>query len=125
VYIYAGEPGKAIPDIKQAMRLDPAQQSHYLHFLGTAYFVAGDYETAAASFRGRIALNPTTDLSRAFLASALGHLNDPDEARRIWRELKKINPAYSFAEHIDRLPFRNRADAEKFAAGLHKADLPA
>ncbi len=124
VYIYAGEPGKAIPDIKKAMRLDPAQQSHYMHFLGTAYFVDGDYETAAASFRDRIAINPTTDLSRAFLASALGHLNDPDEARRTWRELKKINPAYSFAEHIDRLPFRNCADAEKFADGLHKADLP-
>ena len=29
---------------------------------------------------------------RAILASALGHLGEIDEARRIWRELKEINP---------------------------------
>ena len=46
------------------MRLDPAVQQQYLHFLGTAYFVAGHYETAAVLFKDRIAINPTTDLSR-------------------------------------------------------------
>jgi adenylate cyclase len=78
-----------------------------MHFLGTAHFVAGDYETAAALFRDRIAINPTTDLSRAFLASALGHLAKSDEAREVWGELKEINPRYSPIEHIGRLPFRD------------------
>ena len=73
VHIYTGEPAKAVPYIEHAIRLDPAQQL-YRHFLGTAYFVAGNYETAAAVFKDRIAITPTTDLSRAFLASALGHL---------------------------------------------------
>ena len=123
VHIYMGEPAKAIPYIERAMRLDPAFQQQYLHFLGTAYFVAGDYETAAALFRDRISINPTTDLSRAFLASALGHLSHLDEACRIWRELKEINPAYSHVDHIGRLPFRDPADAEKFTDGLRQAGL--
>ena len=42
VYIYSGEPAKAIPYIERAMRLDPAFQQQYMHFLGTAYFVSGD-----------------------------------------------------------------------------------
>ena len=92
VYIYTGEPAKAIPYIERAMRLDPVVQQQFIHFLGTAYFVAGDYDTAAALFRDRISINPTTDLSRAFLASALGHLNDQDEAQQTWNELKEINP---------------------------------
>jgi adenylate cyclase len=79
------------------------------------------------SFRGllkdRIAVNPTTDLSRAFLASALGHLGKSEEAREVWRELKQINPRYSPAEHIGRLPFRDPADAEKFTVGLRRAGL--
>ena len=75
VHIYTGEPAKAIPYIERAMRLDPAFQHQFMHFLGTAHFVAGNYETAAALFKDRISINPTTDLSRAFLASALGHLN--------------------------------------------------
>ena len=123
VHIYSGEPAKAIPYIERAMRLDPAYQQQYVHFLGTAHFVAGDYETAAALFKDRISINPTTDLSRAFLASALGHLSDLDEARRIWRELKEINPGYSHVDHVGRLPFRSPADAEKFTDGLRKAGL--
>jgi adenylate cyclase len=122
VHVYTGEPAKAIPYIERAIRLDPAQHL-YKHFLGTAYFVAGNYETAAARFKDRIALQPKTDLSRSFLASALGHLGRLDEARHIWRELKEINPRYSYVDHFGRLPFKNPADADKFTDGLRKAGL--
>jgi len=123
VYIYTGEPAKAIPFIERAIRLDPISRQQHVHFLGTAYFVAGDYETAATLFKDRIAINPRTDLSRAFLSSTLGHLGKLQEAREVWRELKEINPKYSPVEHIGRLPFRDPADAGKFIIGLRKAGL--
>jgi hypothetical protein len=37
--------------------------------------------------------------------SALGHLAEIDDARRIWDELKQVNPKYSFAGHLTRLAF--------------------
>ena len=125
VHIYTGEPTKAIPYIERAMRLDPGgpQQGQYVHFLGTAYFVAGEYETAATCFKDRITINPTTDLSRALLASALGHLGRHEEARQVWHELKEINPRYSYADHFARLPFRDPADADKLTDGLRRAGL--
>jgi adenylate cyclase len=122
VHVYTGEPVKGIAYIEHAMRLDPAQQQ-YRHFLGTAYLVAGNYETAAAILKERVAITPTTDLSRALLASALGHLGRAEEAGQIWRELKEINPRYSYVDHFGRLPFRNPADADKFTDGLRKAGL--
>ena len=122
VHVYTEEPVKGIPYIERAIRLDPAQQQ-YRHFLGTAYLVAGDYETAAAILKERVAITPTTDLSRALLASALGHLGRAEEAHQIWRELKEINPRYSYVDHFSRLPFRNPADADKFTEGLRKAGL--
>ena len=79
-------------------RLDPAQQQ-YRNFLGTAYFVAGNYGPASAVFKDRIANTPNTDLSRAFLGSTLGHLGRPEEARRVWQEFKEINPRYSYLNH--------------------------
>src|SRR4029077_289237 len=79
----------SIPTIERAMRLDPASHHQYLHFLGMAYLLAGKYETAAALLRQRIVLVPETDFSRAALASAVGHLGEVDEARRIWRELER------------------------------------
>jgi adenylate cyclase len=42
--------------------------------------VAGDFEAAAALFKERIQLSPKTDLSRAFLAVALGRLGKAEEA---------------------------------------------
>jgi len=122
VHVYTGEPVKGIAYIEHAMRLDPAQQQ-YRHFLGTAYLVAGNYETSAAILKERVAITPTTDLSRALLASALGHLGRAEEAGQIWRELKEINPRYSYVDHFGRLPFRNPADADKFTDGLRKAGL--
>jgi adenylate cyclase len=124
LHIYTGQPFKAIPYIERAMRLDPAApHGQYVHFLGMAYFVAGEFETAATCFKDRIAFNPTTDLSRALLASALGHLNQPDEARRVWSELMEINPGYSHVDHIARLPFRDPEDAQRLADGLRAAGL--
>jgi len=123
LYIYTGEPTKAIPYIERAMRLDPTLPAQYLHFLRTAYFVAGDYQTAAKMFKERIAANPNTDLSRAFLASTLGHLGRAEEARRVWQELKHINPRYSFEDHMGRLPFKDPADVEAITQGVRKAGL--
>jgi adenylate cyclase len=120
---YSGQPLAAITAIERAMRLDPAWSQQYLHFLGTAYLLAGKYETAAALLRQRVLLVPGTDFTRAILASALGHLGEIDEARRIWRELKEINPEYSFSEHFARQPFKREEDVRRIAEGLAKAGL--
>jgi len=125
VNIYGGQPLAAVPHIEQALRLDPAIKHLYIHFLGSAYLVAGDYKAAASLFRERILLSPKTDLSRAFLTVALGHLGEAEEAGQVWRELMEINPKYSFAEHVGRLPFRNKADVDQLAAGLSKAGIAA
>ena len=120
--IYSGQPLEAIPAIEHAMRLDPAFSAQSLHFLGMAYLFAGKYDTAATLLRQRILLVPRTDFSRVILASAFGHLGEVDGARRIWGELKEINPKYSFNEHIARQPLRPE-DAERVASGLAKAGL--
>ena len=121
--IYLGRPEEAIPVIERAMRLDPAANRQFLHFLGMANLLAGKYETAAAALRERIRLVPDTDFSRSLLASALGHLGEIEEARRVWQELKEINPKYSFEEHLGRLPFRNEEEARRITEGLKKAGV--
>jgi adenylate cyclase len=120
---FAGQPLEAIPEIEQAMRLDPALSGQFLHFLGLAYLMAGKYETAAALLRQRIILVPNTDFSRAILTSALGHLGEIADARRVWGELMEINPNYSFAAHVGRQPFKRQEDVERIAEGLRKAGV--
>jgi len=121
--IYEGAPLDAIPDLERAVRLDPLVGHLYWHFIGTAYLVAGHYEKAADAFRQRIRLAPDTDLSRGFLISTLGHLGEVEEAKRVWAELKTINPKYSFAGHLGRLPL-GPAYADGITKGYAKAGLP-
>ncbi|WGY71100.1 winged helix-turn-helix domain-containing protein [Burkholderia cepacia] len=122
--IYTGHPRAAIQDLERAMRLDPYFTQGYLHHLGVAHLVAGDYEAAVEILRERILLVPETDMSRAYLASALGNLGYIDEARDVWRALLAINPAYSFTERIVCMPFRNPDDLARIARGLERAGLP-
>jgi adenylate cyclase len=122
-WTFAGQPLEAIPEIEQAMRLDPAVSPQFLHFLGLAYLMAEKYETAAALLRQRIILVPNTDFSRAILTSALGHLGEIEDARRVWAELMDINPKYSFFAHVGRQPFKRPEDIERIAEGLRKAGV--
>jgi adenylate cyclase len=123
IRIYAGQPLEGVPLIERAMCLDPATNSQYLHFLGMGNLLSGKYETAVALFKQRIALVPGTDFTRSALASALGHLGEFEEARRVWRELEAINPKYSFNDHLSRLPFKREEDSRLLADGLKKAGL--
>ncbi len=125
IEIFMGNPDAAIPLLERAIRLDPVFTHHYTHFLGLAHLVAGRDAEAVACFRERVRLAPGTDLSRSFLVSALGHLGEVEEARRVWAELRALNPAYSAAEHIGRLPFRRPGDRERLSAGLALAGVGA
>jgi adenylate cyclase len=120
---FSGQPLEAIPEIEQAMRLDPAMSSNFLHFLGLAYLMAEKYETAATLLRQRVILVPNTDFTRAILVSALGHLGEIEDARRVWAELVEINPNYSFFAHVGRQPFKRAEDVERLADGLRKAGV--
>jgi tetratricopeptide (TPR) repeat protein len=121
--MYTGNPGAAIRDLERAVRLDPHFSQTYLHHLGVAHIIVGEYETAVSLLKERIALVPETDMSRACLASALGNLGHFDEARQVWRELLAIHPKYTYADGISRMPFNNPEDLRKMASGLKRAGL--
>jgi TolB-like protein len=123
--IAKGDPLAAIEHMERAMRLEPSAHQIQIHHLGLAYFYAGKYETAAALFRERILLVPTTDMTRGVLAATLGQLGHFEEARRVWAELMAINPNYSQAARLKRGLQLQPAERERLLGGLRLAGLPA
>ncbi len=123
VLMFLGHPEEAVQNLERAIRLDPLFNYHYMHFVGIGRMMMGEYPEAVATFRERIRLAPSTDLSRAFLVSALGHVGEIDEARRVWAELRALNPAYSAQTHFGRLPFRRPGDRERLFEGLGRAGI--
>jgi adenylate cyclase len=124
VKMMLGHPEAAIPLLERSIRLDAEFAKQGLHFLGSAQLLAGRYQEAADTFRERIRRVPSTDLSRSLLASALGHLGQVDEARRVWAEIAGVNPKYSLDAHLGRLTYSNPADPARIREGLALAGLP-
>ncbi|MEO9613104.1 MAG: adenylate/guanylate cyclase domain-containing protein [Nitratireductor sp.] len=122
--VYMHDADAAVENLEKAIRLDPLYPDMWLHFLGHAYFMKGEYETAARYLRERILRQPDTDLSRTMLAAAYGHLGRVEEARRLWKEVFEVNPHYSLEQKERVLPYKDPSDWSRFVDGLKKAGLP-
>ena len=122
VNIYGGHPLAAVPHIEQAIGLIRRSSTSMSIFSARPTW-------SPAITRPRLPCSGSASclvrrpISRAFLAVALGHLGEAEEATQVWRELLEINPKYSFAGHVGRLPFRNQADVDRLAEGLSKAGI--
>jgi adenylate cyclase len=122
--VYMHQPDAAIESLEKAVRLNPRFPDMWMHFMAHAHFMRGDYQRAERLLRERIASSPNTDISRVLLASALGHLGDRDEARRVWDEVFVVNPSYSLEHRARILPYKDPSDWERVLEGLAKAGLP-
>jgi adenylate cyclase len=113
----------AITDLERAIQLDPAYRHQYLQFLAMAHLLMGHYETAALMFRERVFLVKDTDVGRAWLAAALGHTGEIEEARKVWADLQQINPQFSFKTRLARLTFSDPTYEARVLEGMAKAGL--
>jgi adenylate cyclase len=123
IYLGVGRLAEAIVDFKRAIRLDPEFAHQYLQFLAMSHFLLEDYETAASMFRERLLLAKDTDIGRAWLVSALGHLGETAEAQKIWADLYQINPEFSFETRLKRLAFTDPSYMGKILEGVAKAGV--
>jgi adenylate cyclase len=119
---FSGRHAEAIEVFEQALRIDPGYDI-ILNFLGRAQVGAGLLLEAENSFRQRLARNPRSDMSRAYLASLLGAAGRVEVARRLWNEIFDVNPKFSL-EHLRRvLPYKDPVWFERFVDGLRKAGV--
>jgi len=119
---FGGKHEEALESLEHALRLDP-RFNLWLHARGRILFVVGRYAEAEEMFRRRLIHMPTSDVSRAYLASLYGHTNRPEEARQVWSELMTIHPEYTIDLTLRVLPYRDSAPLEHFVEGLRKAGL--
>ena len=121
--VNSGAPLSGLPDLERALQLEPRAGHLYIHFIGMAYLLDRDFEAAVENFKARIAASPATDLSRGLMIAALGHLGRVDEAKEVRRALADINPGYSFAAHVARLPLKDPTAKDMLRAGYRKAGI--
>jgi adenylate cyclase len=118
--IYRGQPEEAIKRVKEAMRLNPYYPNWYLWFLGTAQYVAHDYEGGVETFRK---MSPIGEARRT-LAACLAYLGRMEEAHSEAEKFLKDNPSFSASHWAATMPFLYDKDRQHGVEGFIKAGLP-
>jgi adenylate cyclase len=108
---------------KKSMRLDPFPRINYLNWLGRAYFMTGQYDEAILASKKALDRNPNYLPAHAFLAASYSSLGREAEANAAAEEVLRINPKFSLESYAKTLPYKNKADIERYLAALRKAGL--
>ncbi len=120
---FAGQPRKGIEMIEKAMRLNPQYPVEYLHLLGFAYRIAGQYEEAIALQKKVITLVPHFLRAHVNLAACYVELGRLEEAKAEAAIILQIRPDFSLEIAEQNWPYKNPAELERYLSDLRKAGL--
>jgi adenylate cyclase len=109
---------------KKAIRLDPFPVLTSFHWLGRAYFMTGQYDETILTFKKALDRNPNYLPAHAFLAASYISLGREPEAVAAAEEVLRINPKFFLESYAKTLPYKNKADIDRYIAALRKAGLP-
>jgi adenylate cyclase len=89
VQIYAGEPRKAIDNLRIAVRLNPKYPASYPYNFGQAYYVLGELENAKRYLLEARGINPNFRPARAYLVAVYMAQNQQEKAKDEMAILRK------------------------------------
>jgi adenylate cyclase len=119
----SGRWDESVEIAKKSLRLQPFAPVMYYHWLGRAYFMTGQYDVAIATWKKALQKSPDYLPAHAFLAACYSSLNRQAEAAVEAEEVMRINPKFSLKFYAKTLPYKNKADIERYMAALSKAGL--
>jgi predicted Zn-dependent protease len=122
---YAGQPEAAIVEANKAIRLSPRDPElfHFFLAIGTASFVAGQYDEGAQWAKKVIREKSEVPSGHRLLAASYGQLGQTTEAKAALKDTLRIAPYLSVESAKNTIHFKNPADTERFIEGLCKAGL--
>lgn len=124
---YVGKPQQAIHQLKEAIRLNPFHDHWYDHYLGWAYEEAGMPKEAIEVLKPLIDVEKPDDDQLWFfptLAAAYAQAGRMDDAHRIVKRLLSLKPEFSISENVSALPYKEKAQRDRYVNALRLAGLP-
>jgi adenylate cyclase len=125
LFVCAGESDMAIKQFEAAQRLSPVDPRAYIALSGLAlaHFFAGRFEETVRRTRRILAEWPSHNISRRYLAAALGHLGRLEEAQAVIAELLRSQPN-SCLTRSRQSGYRHQWMLDLYIDGLKLAGLP-
>ena len=104
IYTYTGQPGRSIPLLRTALRLNPEGGYLYFLLLGRAYLFERDFEQALINLREAHQRNPEDLEAQIYLASALVASGDRDAADAVADEIRAREGGFSMRKWLRTYP---------------------
>ena len=125
VLVLSGDTGRAIEQLNEALRLDPAEpRTPYLNVLGIAHYVAGDHAAAIDVLERNLERGgPTGPHMDVFRAAAYAELGQADDARPIIDAMHLSYPEFPHEAWLSRFldsNGRHKTLNSLYGAGLSK-----
>jgi tetratricopeptide (TPR) repeat protein len=121
---FSGRHRESIEAWERAERLDPFYPAIVLALRARAHTMLGEFEPALRLTRTCAERLPKLFVCFLQRAAAAASAGLEEEARTAARRLLEVYPKFSIQRHMRMLPFRNEADAARFAGYLRRAGLP-
>lgn len=126
--IFNGRPAEAIPQLERALRLSPRDsiRGEWQYRLALAHFLVGQYEQSREWGLTAQATNPRLPWPPVHAAAML-RLGKKEEARQVFDDFMKRNPAYTAERIAQRMPDADPRFVEgrgQLVASLRELGLP-
>ena len=121
VLMWLGRIPESIIASEAARRFDPRLSSETNFNLGMAYYLAGRYRDALATFNDTLHAEPGLIFLQAGRAAAAAQLGDTEQAKQAAGAVRRLDPFFKVDTYGNRLV--NAAHRAKLQEGLRKAGL--
>jgi len=124
VLSHAGRPDEGLEMIARAKRLNPAFTYGYFQADAFAYFAQKRYDEAAEALVESLSRNPSSVLSRVYLAASYANAGRLADAEWEVAELLTLDPGLSLQHVREWAPFTHPEPLGHLLDGLRSAGLP-
>lgn len=120
---FAGRPSRGLEVMEEAIRLNPRVPSIYGLVRGALLYAQGSNALAIEDLEPAVAMNPTFQMLRLWLAAAYAASARTEEASWQAAEAMALNPDFTLAHIRAVYPIRDPDYLERFLGDLRKAGL--
>lgn len=113
VYCYMGQPEKALPLLRSAMRLNPDAGYLFYLALGYAYFFLDELEQAMINLKEAEKRNPADLETRVYLAAAYAAAGNRAAAEWEVQEIRTLQPDFALRDWLSDSPMTDAAQKRK------------
>ena len=122
--VYIGRAEEGLESIQTAMRLNPHSSFFSFWALGMSYFHLERYEEAAMALEKVVERNPQFLRGRLVLAATYGQMGRIEDAEWEAEEALTILPGMTISQRRAIVPYKRKAEINRYLEGLRKAGLP-